>query len=88
MGRTGLLSQFFPFFIKFFQFFGDFGFLFGKFRTFCHVGADFRLAHKIVDLPVSVFQPGDGFFCFCQIILTLAFPGLFFLLLLPGKFAF
>ena len=69
MGRTGLFSQFFPFFIEFFEFCFVCCFFFCQFLAFNRIRIDFFLHHQFIDFAITCFQNTDTFFCFLQVVL-------------------
>ena len=84
MGRTGLFSQFFPFFIEFFEFCFVCCFFFCQFLAFNRIRIDFFLHHQFIDFAITCFQNTDTFFCFLQVVLPFTETCLFFFLFLPA----
>ena len=84
MGRTGLFSQFFPFFIEFFEFCFVCCFFFCQFLAFNRICIDFFLHHQFIDFAITCFQNTDTLFCFLQVVLPFTETCLFFFLLLPA----
>ena len=78
MGRTGLFSQFFPFFIEFFEFCFVCCFFFCQFLAFNRIRIDFFLHHQFIDFAITCFQNTDTFFCFLQVVLPFTETCLFF----------
>ena len=58
-----------------------------RFRTASDICADIRKDECIIDFFITCFKFLDAFFDFFKFVFLFSFTGLFFFLLLPGKFS-